>query len=245
MLPVQELAKLVNGSEAGVAIGLNEAQLAPVRLAFDGEPHLLVFGDGQCGKTNLLRLIARSIMDTYSPSQARLMIVDYRRTLLGVVSPEYLLEYAPQQKIVEQMAVGIAASMNKRLPGSDVTPEQLRKRSWWSGPELFVIVDDYDLVAVPGRSPLEGLAELLPQARDIGLHLVIARRCGGAGRALYDPVLQRLRELEMPGLVMSGSRDEGVLFGNTRPSAQPPGRGVLVRRSDGTNLVQTAWLDPE
>lgn len=245
MLPVAELAKLANGSEPGISIGLNEAQLAPVRLAFDAEPHLIVFGDAQCGKTNLLRVIARSIVENNDPGRARVMIVDYRRTLLGVVGKEHLLEYAPQQKMVEEMVIGVMASMNKRLPGPDVTPEQLRKRSWWSGPELYILVDDYDLVAVPGRSPLEGLADLLPQARDIGLHLVIARRCGGASRALYDPVLQRLRELEMPGMVMSGSRDEGVLFGNTRPSAQPPGRGVLVRRSDGTNLVQTAWLDPE
>ncbi|HZM84585.1 MAG TPA: type VII secretion protein EccCa [Candidatus Limnocylindrales bacterium] len=245
MLPVQELAKIANGAEPGVAIGLNEAQLAPVRLAFDGEPHLMILGDGQCGKTNLLRVIARSIVENNDPGRARLMIVDYRRTLLGVVGPEHLLEYAPQQKVVEQMVIGVMSSMNKRLPGPDVTPEQLRNRSWWKGPELFILVDDYDLVAVPGRSPLEGLAELLPQARDIGLHLIVARRCGGASRAMYDPVLQRLRELEMPGLVMSGSRDEGVLFGNVRASAQPPGRGVLVRRSDGTNLVQTAWLDPD
>jgi S-DNA-T family DNA segregation ATPase FtsK/SpoIIIE len=173
------------------------------------------------------------------------MIVDYRRTLLGAVDSEHLLEYAPSQKVVEEMVAGVKAAMNDRLPGPEVTPEQLRKRSWWQGPELFIIVDDYDLVAVPGRSPLEDLADLLPQARDIGLHLVVARRCGGASRAMYDPILQRLRELEMPGLVMSGSRDEGVLLGNVRPSAQPPGRGFLVRRSDGTNLVQTAWLDPE
>ena len=41
----------------------------------------------------------------------------------------------------------ITGSMRKRLPGPDVTQEQLRNRSWWKGPELFVIVDDYDLVA--------------------------------------------------------------------------------------------------
>jgi DNA segregation ATPase FtsK/SpoIIIE, S-DNA-T family len=251
MLPVHELAKVVNGAQpvngdrVAVTIGLNEAQLAPVRLAFDGEPHLLVLGDAQCGKTNLLRLIARSIVEQHDPDEARLMIVDYRRTLLGTVDSEHLLEYAPSQKVVEEMIAGVKAAMNDRLPGPDVTPDQLRKRSWWQGPELFILVDDYDLVAVPGRSPLEDLADLLPQARDIGLHLVVARRCGGAGRAMYDPVLQRLRELEMPGLVMSGSRDEGVLLGNVRPSAQPPGRGFLVRRSDGTILVQTAWLDPE
>ena len=68
------------------------------------------------------------------------------------------------------------------------------------------------------------------------------RRSGGAARALYDPLLQRLRELDSAGLLMSGNRDEGVLIGNLKPSPQPPGRGMLVRRSDGANLVQTAMM---
>jgi DNA segregation ATPase FtsK/SpoIIIE, S-DNA-T family len=100
------------------------------------------------------------------------------------------------------------------------------------------------MVPTPGLNPLEALAELLPQARDIGLHLIVARRCAGSSRAMYEPLLRRLHEMEAPGLVMSGQRDEGVLIGNVRPSVQPPGRGTLVRRSDGVNLVQTGWLAP-
>jgi S-DNA-T family DNA segregation ATPase FtsK/SpoIIIE len=41
---------------------------------------------------------------------------------------------------------------------------------------------------------------------------------------------------------MSGSRDEGALVGNVKAGLQPPGRGVLVRRRDGANLVQAAFL---
>jgi S-DNA-T family DNA segregation ATPase FtsK/SpoIIIE len=244
MLAVEELWDLADPAAPGLPIGINETALAPVNLTLDTEPHLIIFGDAQCGKTNVLRLIARSLVQRYTPDEARLMIVDYRRSLLGVIGGDHLLEYAPSAKVVEEMAVGVLSAMNNRLPGPDVTPEQLRNRTWWQGPELYILIDDYDLVAAPGRSPLAGLADLLPQSRDVGLHVIIARRSGGASRALYDPVLQRLRELEMPGLIMSGSRDEGVLFGNSRPSPQPPGRGTLVRRSDGTNLLQIAWLDP-
>jgi S-DNA-T family DNA segregation ATPase FtsK/SpoIIIE len=43
---------------------------------------------------------------------------------------------------------------------------------------------------------------------------------------------------------MSGNREEGVIFANLRPSQQPAGRGTLVRRSDGIQLIQTAWIDP-
>ncbi len=41
----------------------------------------------------------------------------------------------------------IAGYLESRIPGPDVTPEQLRNRSWWTGAEVFVVVDDYDLVA--------------------------------------------------------------------------------------------------
>jgi S-DNA-T family DNA segregation ATPase FtsK/SpoIIIE len=92
---------------------------------------------------------------------------------------------------------------------------------------------------------LTALLDLLPQARDIGLHLMIARRTGGASRALFDPVLSRLRELSSPGIVMSGSRDEGALLGTVRPGPQPPGRGWLVGRRHGERLVQIAWRAPE
>ncbi len=65
--------------------------------------------------------------------------------------------------------------------------------------------------------------DYLPQARDIGLHLVLTRRSGGAGRALYEPIIQRLRELSSPGLVMSGDQDEGALLGTVRPGAAAAG----------------------
>src|SRR5438128_11310931 len=96
-------------------------------------------------------------------------------------------------------------SMARRLPGPDVTQEQLRNRSWWKGPELFLVVDDYDLVVTSGNNPLQPLSEFLSQAKDVGLHLVVVRRTGGAGRALYDPIIGRLKEINSPGLVMSGS----------------------------------------
>jgi len=82
--------------------------------------------------------------------------------------------------------------------------------------------------------------DVLPPAKDVGLHLVICRRSGGAARALYEPVIQRLRDLGSPGLVGSGNRDEGALLGTAKPALLPPGRGFLVGRRYGTQLVQIA-----
>ncbi|HEX5540325.1 MAG TPA: type VII secretion protein EccCa [Micromonospora sp.] len=243
-LSVADLARVVDRSAPGIPIGVNESALAPVSLDFGNEPHLMVFGDAECGKTNLLRVIARSIVERYTPAEARLVIADYRRGLLGAIETEHLLDYAPSAQVFAEGLASIRGALQNRLPGPDVTPAQLRDRSWWRGPELYLLVDDYDLVATAGNNPLSVLMDLLPQARDIGLHLILTRRVGGAARALYEPVLQRLRELDAPGLLMSGSREEGQLFGTLRPSPQPPGRGTLIRRRDGQQVIQIAWSDP-
>lgn len=223
--------------ELGVPIGIDEAELAPVVVDFAENPHFLVFGDSECGKTSLLRGICRSLIHANAPDRVKLILGDYRRTMLGTVDSEHLAGYAASQSVLAAMLVDLAGRMTDRMPGPDVTQQQLRDRSWWDGPEVFVIVDDYDLVATSTGNPLAPLLEHLPHARDIGLHVVVARRSGGAGRALFDPVIGRLRDLVTPGLVMSGSRDEGNLLGAVRPSAMPPGRGVFVSRS-GQALVQ-------
>jgi S-DNA-T family DNA segregation ATPase FtsK/SpoIIIE len=73
--------------------------------------------------------------------------------------------------------------------------------------------------------------------------VIVCRRTGGASRALFEPVIQRIRELGGSGLVLSGSREEGVLLGAARPMPLPPGRGVLVRRRGVSELIQIA--DPD
>ncbi|MBY4128569.1 type VII secretion protein EccCa [Rhodococcus fascians] len=223
--------------ELGVPIGIDEAELAPVVHDFAENPHFVVFGDSECGKTSLLRGICRSLAQANSSDRVKIIVADYRRTLLGAVDSGHLAGYAASQAALSSMILDLAGRMSDRMPGSDVTQQQLRDRSWWDGPEVFVVVDDYDLVATSSGNPLAPLVEHLPHARDIGLHVVVARRSGGAGRALFDPVIGRLRDLVTPGLVMSGNRDEGNLLGTVRPSAMPPGRGVFVDRS-GQALVQ-------
>uniref|UniRef100_UPI002454BCEA hypothetical protein n=1 Tax=Nocardia cyriacigeorgica TaxID=135487 RepID=UPI002454BCEA len=60
--------------------------------------------------------------------------------------------------------------------------------------------------------------------------------------ALHDPVLGRLRDLGVDGVVLSGSPEEGTLLANIRPTPQPPGRGTYVTRSRPPELVQISYL---
>ncbi|MFN8190862.1 MAG: type VII secretion protein EccCa [Nocardioidaceae bacterium] len=233
------------GLPAGhLLLGVNEKELAPVGLNPDLEPHLLVFGDGRSGKSGVLRSYLQEVMRTRTPQEAQIVVVDYRRALLGEVPEDYLLHYLTSAAQAQPALRDLAAYLENRIPGPDVTPDQLRSRSWWTGAEVFVVVDDYDLVATQQSSPVQPLQPLMAQARDTGLHLVVARRAGGASRALYEPVLQSMRDLAMPGLLLSGSPDEGPLVGNVRPAPAPPGRGRLVTRDRGVEVVQTAWTEP-
>ncbi|MFF3224918.1 type VII secretion protein EccCa [Nocardia suismassiliense] len=227
-----------------IPIGINEAELAPVYLDFAVSPHFIVIGDTESGKTTLLRSIIEGIAASNTPDQARIIMGDYRRSMLGTVPEGYLAGYGSTAPQFTQNMADLAAYVSNRTPGPDVTPQQLKDRSWWSGPELYVVVDDYDLVATSSGNPVQALVEHLPHARDLGFHLIIARRSGGAGRAMFEATLARMKDLGSAGLIMSCSRDEGVLMGTTRPSPMPPGRGTYVTRNT-EGLIQTAWMPPQ
>jgi DNA segregation ATPase FtsK/SpoIIIE, S-DNA-T family len=240
------LARADEQTRAGppLLLGVDEKELAPVGFDVVAEPHLLIFGDGRSGKSASLRTYLHEVMRTRTCKQAQIVVVDYRRSLLGEVPEDYLLGYLTSGAQATPTLADLAAYLENRIPGPDVTPEQLRNRTWWAGAEVFLVVDDYDLVATTQSSPLLALQPLLAQARDVGLHVALARRSGGASRALYEPVIQALRDLAVPGLVLSGSPDEGPLIGNVRPTPAPPGRGRLITRDRGVEVVQLAWSEP-
>jgi S-DNA-T family DNA segregation ATPase FtsK/SpoIIIE len=231
-------------SPTQVLIGLAEDDLRPVTVDFGGQSHLLVLGETECGKTATLRTLCHELVRNNPVSAAQILIVDPRRSLLGVVESDHLAGYAISAAAAETHVATLVRGVQARMPGAEVTQRQLRDRSWWSGPEMYVIVDDYDLVAESTANPLTALLDLLPHARDLGLHVIAARRSGGAARAMFDPFLARLRDLGCMGLTMSAGPDDGVLLGAVRPTTLPPGRGTLTRRGQPNRVVQVSWTDP-
>jgi S-DNA-T family DNA segregation ATPase FtsK/SpoIIIE len=225
-----------------VPIGLRELDLAPVGLDLCADdPHFMVFGDSGSGKTSFLRAWMRGLAQRQPAVDARFVVVDYRRSLLGVVPDPYIAAQAGDAELASAYVAQLVDKLKERLPPPDISQQALRLRNWWTGPELYLVIDDYDLVTGPAsRGPLTPLAEYLTQSRELGFHLVLARRVGGVSRSLMtDPIISRLRELGSPGMVLSGDHREGVLLGDQRAAQRPPGRGVLVRRGKPVEVVQT------
>ncbi|MCP9209367.1 type VII secretion protein EccCa [Streptomyces sp. NEAU-Y11] len=241
-LRADELPKGFEQPQHGIAIGIDETNLEPVFVDFETDPFFLVFGESESGKTALLRLMAKQITERYSPDEAKIVVGDYRRSLLGAIPDSHLLEYAPIASALELHANALNGLMERRAPKPDITPQQLRDRSWWSGPQFFVIIDDYELVSTSSGNPLAVLTENLPFARDVGMRFIIARSSAGSSRSMFESFMQRVKELGAQGMVLSGDPSEGDILGGVRPRPMPPGRGFFVSRKRGIPLTQLGWL---
>ncbi|MGV9994668.1 type VII secretion protein EccCa [Streptomyces sp. NPDC003374] len=241
-LPAAELPAGDRFPRRGIAFGLDENDLEPVFVDFEQDPFFLVFGESESGKSNLLRLLIKQLTERYTADECKLFVVDNRRSLLGVTPDSHLAEYIPMSNAMEHHMVALANLMQRRTPTADVTARQLRERSWWQGPTVYVVIDDYDLVSTSSGNPLSGLTELLPFARDVGVRFIIARSTAGAGRTSYEPFMQRMQELGAQGVVLAGDPAEGEILGGVRPRPMPAGRGVFVSRRRGRPLVQTGLL---
>ncbi|WP_105969959.1 type VII secretion protein EccCb [Streptomyces geranii] len=244
LIPLEELPTPIDAPAPALPIGIDDTSLAPVSLNLSNDPFFLVYGEPESGKSSFLRLLVRQLCARVPSDEAQLLLVDYRRSQLGEVPDEHLLAYCPAGPRVAEVVKELATVLEARMPGPDVTAEQLRARSWYQGKDVYLLVDDYDLVSSSSGNPLAPLMDYLPFARDLGLHIVLARNSGGASRAQFEPFVTRLRELGAQGLLLSGDPTEGFLLGSVKPSHQPPGRGTLVTRKS-TQGVQLAYSEPK
>ncbi|WP_129842970.1 type VII secretion protein EccCa [Streptomyces sp. RFCAC02] len=226
----------------GITIGLEGNRLEPVVFTPGEEAGLIVIGDTESGKTGLLRSIAHQVVAAYPPDRGKLIILDHGMTMLREFDGPSLLGYSTTHERSMEILAGLAEGLKKRIPGSDVTPEQLRDRSWWTGPEIFVIVDDYDLVTTSAGNPLRYLLDNLPQARGMGFHIYLARQAGGASRAIADPIISRMKELNTPSILLSIPKDEMPIWG-VKPAQRKKGRGLLMHRRLGNVPIQLVRTD--
>ena len=226
-----------------VPIGIDERAFEPVSLdLFDQDQNFLVLGDGECGKTNLIRLITQGLIDRYSPEEVVFAVMDPRRKLRDFVPEPYLGGYASNSRVCAGLAAGVAKELEGRMP-DEGDQADLAEESRFDGPHVVVLVDDHHLLTAAGQQPLTAFLPFVPAGRDIGLHFVVTLPVAGASRGLYDPLLQAVREIGTSALLMSGDRSEGQLFPRVYATRQPAGRGKWIRRGEPAHLIQTALFE--
>ncbi|MFE4654273.1 type VII secretion protein EccCa [Streptomyces sp. NPDC056707] len=225
-------------------LGLEENELETIWHDFMESPHLVAFGDTESGKTNLLRLMAKSITERFTPNEARILVVDYRRDLVDAVPEEYRLGHAVSIDVLRELLSGVARAITERVPGADIPPSRMRLCDWWSGPRLFLLVDDYEMVASgPFDTPFDPLLPHLALGYEVGLHFVVARASSGSLRAISDPLVRRIMDVNSTALLMSCPPAEGA-FLSVKPRLLPPGRAFHIARRK-VKLIQTALVDSD
>lgn len=238
----------------GIAWAISELDLSPVYLNFAENAHLMVTGRRECGRTTTLATIMSEIGRLYAPGassaptpapgqpSAQVWLVDPRRQLLTTLGPDYVEKFAYNLDGVQAMMGELAAVLAGREPPPGLSAEELLSRSWWSGPEIFLIVDDIQQLPAGFDSPLHKAAPWVTRAADVGLHVLVTRTFGGWSSAGSDPMLRALAQANAPLLVMDADPDEGFIRGKMKGGPLPRGRGLLMAEDTGV-FVQVAATD--
>lgn len=235
----------------GIAWAISELDLAPVYLNFAENSHLMVTGRRECGRTTTLATIMSEIGRLYAPGassapppapgrpSAQVWLVDPRRQLLTALGSDYVERFAYNLDGVVAMMGELAAALAGREPPPGLSAEELLSWSWWSGPEIFLIVDDIQQLPPGFDSPLHKAVPFVNRAADVGLHVIVTRTFGGWSSAGSDPMLRALHQANAPLLVMDADPDEGFIRGKMKGGPLPRGRGLLMAEDTGV-FVQVA-----
>ncbi|MBY0442812.1 MAG: cell division protein FtsK, partial [Mycobacteriaceae bacterium] len=242
MVSIQEVQQLWqrrgHGQPGQVPFGISEVGLLPAVADFTASSHFLLAGRPECGLSTGLATLARGVMNAYTPEQAQIYVADPHNGLLQVV-PEgaHLGAYTHRERQIRDMAVQVAAILESRLPGEEITQAELAAGvQQWSGPEIFVFIDREETIQSWDRGgwqegtgyPLEPLIAFVERGREVGLHLIVSRRLTQWGRAALSPLVGRLLQVKVATVVMDGDRAEGAIIGDTKAAKFPPGRGIYV-----------------
>ena len=230
-----------------IPVGVRESDLTVAHNHMHTSPHHLIFGAAKSGKTTIAHAIARAICARNSADQVRFMVADYRSGLLEAVPDTHLLAAGAINRnhtTLEASIKALAINLTKRLPPAELTPSQLRARSWWTGPDVVLLVDDWHMIVAAGgmMSPMGPLAPLLPAAADIGLHIVVSCQMSQAHRATLDKFVGAAYGAGTPTMFLSGEKQD-FPSREILVKKRPPGQAFYVT-PDGKEVIQAAYVDP-
>jgi type VII secretion protein EccCa/type VII secretion protein EccCb len=244
------LAGAVSSADESLVWALSETE-QPVH--FEGQ-HLLITGQGKCGRTSACAVIMTELARACAPAAeghaphsdgrkaVQVWLIDPRRQLHDVLGPSYVHRFASTPSTIKQRMAELAAVLAAREPDDNPQAGPIAQ-STWTGPEIWLVIDDAQRLPPGFDSPLEPIARFVESGADVGLRIIYTRAFGGFVSAMgADPVLRRLRESRAPLLVMDSDPDDGFIQARWKGHPMPPGRGFLMNTTESGIYVQVADL---
>ncbi len=242
LLPLATLLQAAPPAERRVQALLGQtANLQPVLLDLQRMgPHLAIFGPPLAGKTTLLQTWVLALAARYSPSQARIVLIDLQRKLFAERGQPHL---ARLPHVIA--AIGDTDELADLVNRLEQEGQALAAQA--NAAPLFVVVDNFDEFSDDTdklRLTVRLATVVRRHGRD-GLHMLIA--------ALPDSSSNDLRRQIMIANYGIGLRTapavNALLRGPLPPAGLterelPPGRGYLVKAGQST-LLQVATPLPE
>ena len=168
-------------------------------------------------------------------------VVDPARSLLPLADHPRVVAHAYEPRSLERLLDGLLRELSARLPPAGLDPRRLAERTWWTGPEHVLVVDDHDLVtgwgasAGPGGRGHDGHPVRARRAAAGGPRHRTARRAGASGDRSRAGVVR-----PVPGPAAGVRPDHAGARG--RPLRGPGRRRGL--REPGAARARVGWSAP-
>lgn len=247
-----------------IALGARKRDL---QIALAPPSHLIVSGNRGSGRTNTLRVFINSLVQTYSPAQAQIFIADPSFQLRA--ESDQLTEwgfsmrdhgYAYDADSAEAIGQALVTYAEQRVPDlKTLTHQQILEKSFYSGPDLYVLIDDYarfntSTSSFSYRTIFDEVAEKLGPI-DVGIKFILTLHDNelsmitesGSG----DGIGKVLEQSQAPILGLSGNaqtilRPRMGDMDAVRFSKRRPGEGMLYdpREPEDMPVIQLPLVTP-
>lgn len=218
---------------------LQDGRIGRVELDLEQSPHLYIPGANQCGRTATLLTLGHSIISTFDPDEARLVVFESSYGLLNGLPEDRVSVYGNGFKDVFTLSKGLAEWLEQnRRPPRGLTGKEVATWSF-DGPPMFILIDDLHILNQPNQagSAVAPLVEIVPKAKAMNVHIFATVT---SDRWHTQSGMKIIAELGTAGsgvLIMDSGKD--LKIDEVRGAARPAGRGELLVRKQ-SQLVQVA-----